>query len=110
MHVSDVARTGLRAHIQFLIADKLLTTVVEEDDKTWKVDSGRVAKKKSEGKCWVWASDVKPQIAVVVPTPVAACSCGKQVTKASKAELPFCASSVWLRWFTAEECGYMQAA
>jgi len=25
---------GLRAHIQFLIADKLLTTFVEEDDKT----------------------------------------------------------------------------
>ena len=38
------------AQIQFLIADKLLTTVVDEDDRTWKLDSGRVAKKKTRGK------------------------------------------------------------
>jgi len=57
---SDIPRTGVGAQIQFLIADKLLTTVVDEDDKAWILDSGRVAKKKTEGKSWVWASDVKP--------------------------------------------------
>ncbi len=59
VHESDIVR-GVGAQIQFLIEDKLLTTVVDEDEKTWKLDSGRVAKKKTEGKSWVWACDVKP--------------------------------------------------
>jgi hypothetical protein len=56
---SEIPRTGVGAQIQFLIADKLLTTVVDEDHRAWKLNSGRVAKKKTEGISWVWASDDK---------------------------------------------------
>jgi hypothetical protein len=36
---SEIPRTGVGAQIQFLIADKLLTTVVDEDRRAWKAQT-----------------------------------------------------------------------
>jgi hypothetical protein len=40
-------------HIKFL-AQGHVCQVIADEEKCWRLDNGRVAKKKTEGKVWVW--------------------------------------------------------
>lgn len=52
--VAEGCVSGVGGRIQFLINERAVALVVGEDAKTWKLESGRVAKKKTEGTSWVW--------------------------------------------------------
>jgi len=52
-----VSKRGVGAYIQFLINEKSRVQVEREAAKVWHLVGGRIAKKKTEGTSWLWASD-----------------------------------------------------
>lgn len=50
---------GVGAYTQFLINDRPTVRVASEEDKCWRLVGGRVAKKKTEGKFWVWLEQLE---------------------------------------------------
>lgn len=54
---SSIPKKGVGAYIQFLINEKSRVQVERKAAKVWHLVGGRIAKKKTEGTSWLWASD-----------------------------------------------------
>ena len=50
-------RRGVGAFIQFLINERSRVLVASEEYTAWRLTSGRIAKKETEGTSWLWAHD-----------------------------------------------------
>ena len=50
-------KRGVGASIQFLIGGKNRVLVTASEDGCWRLEGGRVAKKKTEGTSWLWAHE-----------------------------------------------------
>jgi hypothetical protein len=46
--------SGVGGSLKFLNNEGNIALVVDEDAKAWILENGRIAKKKTEGKSWVW--------------------------------------------------------
>jgi len=54
-------------YIRFLVGGNVCK-VIGEQKNCWCLDSGRIAKKKTEGKVWVWTTDEASSLATLLST------------------------------------------
>ena len=52
-------KRGVGGKIKFLINNRDTALVVGEEENVWRLDSGRIAKKNTIGKSWIWIQDYK---------------------------------------------------
>jgi hypothetical protein len=56
---NEETSVGVGAYIQFLIGSHNLVRVAAEKPKAWALEGGRIAKKETEGRSWVWYQQYK---------------------------------------------------